>query len=227
MSFYILMIFYSIGIIALLVLYFSPQVFLWIDSKLDVSMFNEDVTQLPDAYSIYKRFTFEGDIIKGCIDVCVFCIIAFILPYMIGLGFNEIVLAVGFMFISSMIYSSILLYLRKDIFDFKHDSYSQRDSSKNKKYQINTPYFLSTLFGFYPVGMGLIQTYIHGFPVPVLFWGLLIQIIPYFPDLFDKIVPFDLKSFDNYIGINYLIILISVVLMFIISINISITFQTF
>ncbi|WP_455644908.1 hypothetical protein [Methanosphaera sp.] len=227
MSFYILMVFYGIGVIALLALYFSPQVFLWINNKLDITIFNEDVTQLSNADSIYRRLTFEGNIIKGAIEVSIFCSIAFILPYLLGLGFSDIVLAVGFMFISAMIYSSGLLYLRRDIFDFKHKPYSQKDSWNNKKYPIDISYFTSILFGFYPMGMGLIQTYIHRFPVPLLFWGLLIQIIPFLPDFFDKIVPFDLKLLEDSLLGKYLIISISSALMFIISINISITFQTF
>ncbi|OED30382.1 hypothetical protein [Methanosphaera sp. WGK6] len=195
MSYYTSMMFILIGLAVIMYLFFNPDLFLWVDSKISVNMFNEEVSN--DDGNVYAYLTYEGDVIKGCIEFNLFILIAVVIPYFLGFKLDEMIFTVGIMFMSAIIYALLPLYLRRDIFDLKHDSYSERIFMKDKKYCINTFYFTSVLLGFYPTGQGILTIITSGYISTVLLYGLLIQTIPFFPDVLDKIIPIDLKEAED------------------------------
>ncbi|WP_455644909.1 hypothetical protein [Methanosphaera sp.] len=158
-------------------------------------MFNEEVSK--EDSNVYDYLTYEGDVIKGCIEFNLFILISVVIPYFLGFELDEMIFVVGIMFMSAIIYALLPLYLRRNVFDLKHEPYSEKISMKNKKYPINTFYFSSVLLGFYPTGQGILTIITSGYISTVLLYGLLIQTIPFFPDVLDKIIPVDLTETED------------------------------
>lgn len=102
-----------------------------------------------------------------------------------------------------------IMYIRKDVFSIKGlpkpKSYLSILFEYDSRYYSTDKYIgLVVISGTLSIAVGSVRSYAGGFVSPLLLWGIFISLIMLFPDVWDRLLPIDFKTWN---GITFLFFL--------------------